>query len=67
VSLWDTRRPDEAVLHKHVDHATGQLFPLFDEGTGLVLLTGRGDNTIRIFDTGVDRCEVMHCNDMQVA
>jgi hypothetical protein len=35
-----------------VDAATGQLFPIYDEGTNVVLLSGRGDTTIRIFELG---------------
>jgi hypothetical protein len=40
------------IYRKKVDAATGQLFPIYDEGTNVVLLSGRGDTTIRIFELG---------------
>ena len=50
-----------------VDSATGQLFPLYDEGTNVVLLSGRGDNTIHVYELGAGCSQITPCSDMMVA
>ena len=48
-------------MKKKVDVATGQLFPMYDEGTNTLLLSGRGDTTIRIFEMGPSLDKLSHC------
>ena len=38
----------------------------YDEGTGTVLLSGRGDTTIRIFELGPSCDKLNHCSDVLV-
>ena len=67
VALWDARNLAEPFNKDMVDTATGQLFPLYDEGTGVVLLSGRGDNTIKVYELGSGCRQLTSCTDMMVA
>ena len=35
---------------KNIDSGAGQLYPLYDEGTGVCLLAGKGDRIVRFFE-----------------
>ncbi len=52
LSLWDPRNLAAPSVSVRVDAQTGQLFPIYDEGTGTLLLSGRGDSTIRVYELG---------------
>jgi len=67
IALWDARNLAEPFNVDQVDTATGQLFPLYDEGTGVVLLSGRGDNTIKVYELGPGCRQLTPCSDMMVA
>lgn len=64
--LWDPRAPSAPLASKLVDYSSGQLLPLYDEGTGVLLTSGRGDNSIRILDLGPRRDSFLSCGDLQV-
>lgn len=63
ICLWDVRNPSAPVISKSIDNASGQLFPLYDEGLNVVFLAGKGDTILRAFEISslgedfmMDRC-----------
>lgn len=50
VALWDSRRMDIPVNTLRIDSSTGALMPFFDADLHLVVLMGKGDTSIRIFE-----------------
>jgi hypothetical protein len=66
ISLWDPRNLAKPALQSKVDTATGVLFPVYDEGTGTVLLSGRGDTTIRVYELGSNCSSLTHCSDTPI-
>lgn len=50
VHLWDPRSMDQPICSRSIDNAAGQLFPMHDEGTGLVFVAGKGDTIIRYYE-----------------
>lgn len=50
VHMWDVRTMNEPLSTLSVDNAAGQLFPIFDEDTGMCVLAGKGDTSIRFFE-----------------
>eukprot|EP00918_Siedleckia_nematoides_P051059 GHVU01111765.1.p1 GENE.GHVU01111765.1~~GHVU01111765.1.p1 ORF type:complete len:189 (-),score=21.03 GHVU01111765.1:1794-2360(-) len=49
VKLWDLRMTAKEQEVKEIDRGAGSLFPFVDPSTGLILLTGKGDPTIRMW------------------
>ena len=50
VHTWDPRSLSQPVSIHTVDSGTGQLFPLYDEGSGVCYVAGKGDTIIRIYE-----------------
>jgi len=50
LKLWDVRQFKQALATKVLDVASGAITPLYDEGTGVVYLAGRGDTTISYYE-----------------
>lgn len=50
ISLWDPRSLAQPITTKSVDNASGQLFPMFDEGLNTVFLAGKGDTVVRAYE-----------------
>eukprot|EP01039_Chlorochromonas_danica_P002620 gene2620-2863_t len=50
ICLWDVRNPSAPVITRSIDNASGQLFPLYDEGLNVVFLAGKGDTILRAFE-----------------
>jgi coronin-7 len=50
IQAWDPRQLDKAVMSQVIDSGAGALFPLFDEDTGMVIVAGRGDTFLRIYE-----------------
>jgi WD40 repeat protein len=48
--IWDTRKLVEPAQSIMVDESPGILYPIVDRETVVVLMAGRGDSLIRIFD-----------------
>ena len=67
ICLWDLKNLSQPLIQTKVDSANGCLFPLYDEGTGTILLSGRGDNTIRVFELGAGCTTISHCSDVSIA
>lgn len=63
--MWDPRNLGAGpTLFKKIDAGSGQLFPLYDEGSGTLLLSGRGDTTARVFELGPSCDKLSHCGDV---
>lgn len=67
IALWDPRKLAEPTVRRQVDTATGALFPVYDEGTGTVLCSGRGDSTIRVYELGPTCSALTHCSDTSIS
>eukprot|EP01104_Vermistella_antarctica_P006127 TRINITY_DN1685_c2_g2_i1.p1 TRINITY_DN1685_c2_g2~~TRINITY_DN1685_c2_g2_i1.p1 ORF type:complete len:976 (-),score=325.29 TRINITY_DN1685_c2_g2_i1:639-3518(-) len=50
IAIWDPRNLDKAQTTTGIDNSTGSLIPLFDQDTNVLMVAGRGDNTIRVYD-----------------
>jgi hypothetical protein len=50
IHLWDPRSMSAPLITKHIDNASGQLFPLFDETMNTLFVAGKGDTVIRTFE-----------------
>ena len=50
IHTWDPRSLSQPVSIHTVDSGTGQLFPLYDEGSGVCYVAGKGDTIIRIYE-----------------
>lgn len=50
IALWDKRNWKEPAAVRMIDNASGQLFPLYDEGLNVVYVAGKGDTMIRGFE-----------------
>ena len=50
-ALWDARQLSVALRRERFDVASAALMPLYDEDTGLLFLAGRGEGSIRWFET----------------
>ncbi len=48
--LWDSRSMNKPTCTISIDNASGQLFPLYDEGVGMIYLAGKGDTIIRGYE-----------------
>ena len=48
--LWDSRSMSKPTCTISIDNASGQLFPLYDEGVGMIYLAGKGDTIIRGYE-----------------
>lgn len=66
VTLWDARAVGEPLVAKKLDASSGQLFPIVDEGTGVALVSGRGDNTVRVFEMGPTCSQLTPCTDFRM-
>ena len=53
IHLWDVRNMEAPVTTKSIDNAAGQLFPMFDEDTGVCFIAGKGDTIIRYYELNV--------------
>lgn len=53
ICLWDVRTlgaSSTPVTCQTIDNASGQLFPMFDEGLNVVYVAGKGDTIIRAYE-----------------
>ncbi|XP_072733741.1 coronin-7 isoform X3 [Ciconia boyciana] len=50
VKLWDTRRFSGAMLTMALDTSPGAAIPLYDADTGLLVLAGKGENLLYLFE-----------------
>jgi coronin-7 len=50
IHMWDTRNMNEPLNSTAVDNGAGQLFPIFDEDTGVCFLVGKGDTILRFYE-----------------
>ena len=55
--LWDVRKlidsdhaDDKCISRDRIDSSIGPMMPLFDPDTGLLVLAGKGDTTIRLYE-----------------
>ena len=48
--LWDARSMTKPTCTMSIDNGAGQLFPLYDEGVGMIYLAGKGDTIIRGYE-----------------
>eukprot|EP01053_Blabericola_migrator_P004982 Blabericola_migrator_1__4981@NODE_258_length_10736_cov_58_864373_g216_i0_p2_GENE_NODE_258_length_10736_cov_58_864373_g216_i0NODE_258_length_10736_cov_58_864373_g216_i0_p2_ORF_typecomplete_len734_score114_50WD40/PF00400_32/6_1e08WD40/PF00400_32/2e07WD40/PF00400_32/4_7e03ANAPC4_WD40/PF12894_7/0_00023ANAPC4_WD40/PF12894_7/7_3e06ANAPC4_WD40/PF12894_7/8_6e07ANAPC4_WD40/PF12894_7/3_8e02WD40_4/PF16300_5/2_5e16Ge1_WD40/PF16529_5/0_0016Ge1_WD40/PF16529_5/0_00044eIF2A/PF08662_11/1_6e09eIF2A/PF08662_11/1_5 len=49
-ALWDIRKLDASVQQEDIDRQAGAIQPVFDAGTGLLFLAGKGDGNIRFYE-----------------
>eukprot|EP01054_Gregarina_sp_Poly1_P003896 Gregarina_sp_Poly_1__3895@NODE_2167_length_2567_cov_108_034800_g1398_i0_p3_GENE_NODE_2167_length_2567_cov_108_034800_g1398_i0NODE_2167_length_2567_cov_108_034800_g1398_i0_p3_ORF_typecomplete_len198_score25_88WD40_4/PF16300_5/1_3e16_NODE_2167_length_2567_cov_108_034800_g1398_i08781471 len=49
-AVWDIRQLKEAIQREDVDRQSGAVQPVFDAGTGLLFLSGKGDGNIRFYE-----------------
>lgn len=50
IKMFDPRNTAEPVWHKEMDQASGVLMPFYDEDTGILYVTGKGDGNIRYYE-----------------
>lgn len=50
VHAWDPRNLSEPVTVKAIDNGSGQLYPLYDESSGVCYIAAKGDTTIRNYE-----------------
>lgn len=50
--IWDHRNMSEFVKRERIDGSTSALIPLFDSDLNLLLLAGKGDTTVRLYEQG---------------
>lgn len=50
IKIWDCRNFSQAIASKVIDVASGAVTPLYDDGTGVVYLAGRGDTTVSYYE-----------------
>lgn len=64
-ALWDPRNMVEPLSMTKIDTSGGMLFPFYEEGSGVVMLAGKGDTTIRIYalNLAADVPVVSKCSD----
>lgn len=70
LNLYDPRDLSQSICTRTIDQASGQLFPFFDEDTGLCWIAGKGDTTIRFFELSADDTGVVSAtkaNEFQTA
>jgi len=48
--VWDTRNFKQPLVTKALDNASGSITPVYDAGTGVIFLAGRGDANISYFE-----------------
>lgn len=56
--LWDSRNLSSHVKRERIDTSTGSLMPFFDADTGLLVLAGKGDSAVRLFEIGGEGSEI---------
>lgn len=63
LKLWDSRKLSSSVSSVSLSTSSGILIPLFDEDTGLLLLSGMGDTVIDCFEISSEPAlsQVSHC------
>uniref|UniRef100_A0A1A8KRP6 Coronin n=1 Tax=Nothobranchius kuhntae TaxID=321403 RepID=A0A1A8KRP6_NOTKU len=64
VRLWDSRKLSSSVNSVSLSSSSGIVIPLFDEDTGLLLLSGMGDSGIDCFEVSSSEpflSQVSHC------
>lgn len=62
-SLWDVRSLGRALSTTTLDYSSGMLMPLYDEDTGVVYLSGKGDSSIKLVDVDVENDTIHTCNE----
>eukprot|EP01040_Poterioochromonas_malhamensis_P007628 gene7628-8237_t len=50
IALWDRRNWSEPLVVRMIDNASGQLYPMYDEGLNVVYVAGKGDTMIRGYE-----------------
>ncbi|XP_014839089.1 PREDICTED: coronin-7-like isoform X3 [Poecilia mexicana] len=64
VRLWDSRKLSSSVSSLSLGTSNGLLVPLFDDDTGLLMLTGIGDTAVDCFEVSAAEpflTQVSHC------
>ncbi|XP_007556448.1 coronin-7-like isoform X1 [Poecilia formosa] len=64
VRLWDSRKLSSSVSSLSLGTSSGLLVPLFDDDTGLLMLTGIGDTAVDCFEVSAAEpflTQVSHC------
>ncbi|XP_029944965.1 coronin-7-like isoform X1 [Salarias fasciatus] len=64
LKLWDSRKLSSSVSSLSIGTSSGILIPLFDEDTGLLLLSGMGDTVIDCYEISSSEpllSQVSHC------
>jgi WD40 repeat protein len=54
VSIWDRKNITKPLKSLELDTATGSMLPLYEEGSGLVYLGGKGDGHVRYLELARD-------------
>jgi WD40 repeat protein len=54
VRIWDRKSLEKPLKSVELDTATGSLLPLYEEGSGLIYLGGKGDGHIRYLELARD-------------
>lgn len=63
VRLWDPRNPSKELFKKRIDTGNAPLYPVFDAGTNLVLMTCKGSTTVKVWEYIPSEKAVVHCSD----
>jgi coronin-7 len=50
VALWDSRRMESPVSKQRIDTSTGTLIPIYDADLNFIVLVGKGDTSVRVFE-----------------
>eukprot|EP01035_Chromulina_nebulosa_P019759 gene19759-25691_t len=50
IHLWDPRNLSDPTQTISVDNASGQLYPMYDDDTGLCFIAGKGDTILRYYE-----------------
>mmetsp|Transcript_818 Transcript_818/g.1377 ORF Transcript_818/g.1377 Transcript_818/m.1377 type:complete len:923 (-) Transcript_818:153-2921(-) len=50
IQTWDSRNLAQPTSTQSIDSASGTLFPMYDEDTGLCIVAGKGDTIVRHFE-----------------
>jgi WD40 repeat protein len=49
-TVWDSRNTETVVKRERIDSSTGMIIPLFDTDTNLLILSGKGDTSARLYE-----------------
>jgi hypothetical protein len=66
LNTWDPRNMSKSSCSQAIDNGSGQLFPFYEEASGLCGLVGKGDTIVRFYESKTLQKSSVHQNKTEI-